>query len=68
MRKKMSRLVWALLILAGGLTAAFTPKNADALTCRQLLNECVAGCPPGDQSCGQDCQCQFLNCKGLQCN
>jgi hypothetical protein len=68
MRKKMSRLVWALLILAGALTGTLTSKTADALTCRQLLNECSAACDPQDQLCYQDCQCQFLNCKGLQCN
>jgi hypothetical protein len=68
MRKKMSRLVWALLILAGALTGTLTAKNVDALTCRQLLDQCSAGCNPQDQYCYQDCQCQFLNCKGLQCN
>lgn len=67
MRKKMFKLTGALLILAGGLVVTLTPKNAEALTCRQLLEECSAGCG-GDQACGQDCQCQFLNCKGLQCN
>jgi hypothetical protein len=68
MRKKMSRLAWALLILAGGLTAAFTPTNVDALTCRQAYNECVAGCDPADSFCSEGCQCEFLTCKGLACN
>lgn len=68
MRKKMFQLTWALLILAGGLTATLTPKNADALTCRQIFQECSAACDPQDQFCGQDCQCQFLNCRGYQCN
>jgi hypothetical protein len=67
MRKKIFRFAWALLILSGGLTAALTPKNADALTCRQQFDQCVASCG-GDQVCGQDCQCEFLNCRGLQCN
>ena len=66
--EKMFRLAWALLLLAGGLTALLTPQNVDALTCRQLLEECSAACHPEDQLCGQDCQCQFLNCKGYQCN
>ena len=68
MRKKMFRLAWALLILSGGLTGTLTPKNADALTCRELLSQCTAACDPQDQFCGQDCQCQFLNCRGYQCN
>ena len=68
MREKMFRLVWVLLLLAGGFTALLTPQNVDALTCRQLLEQCNAGCDPADQFCGQDCQCQFLNCKGYQCN
>ena len=68
MRKKMFKLAWALLLLAGGLTALLTPQNVDALTCRQLLEQCNAQCDPADQFCGQDCQCQFLNCKGYQCN
>lgn len=68
MHQKMFRLVWALLILAGGLTAALTPTKAEALTCRELLNQCSAACDPNDSLCGQDCQCQFLNCRGYQCN
>jgi hypothetical protein len=68
MRKKMLKLAGALLILAGGLAVTLTPKNADALTCRQLLDECSAACDPQDSLCSQDCQCQFLNCKGYQCN
>lgn len=68
MRKKMFRLTWALLILAGGVTATLTPKNADALTCREIFNQCSAACDPEDPYCGQDCQCQFLNCRGYQCN
>ena len=68
MRKKMYRLAWVLLILAGGLTGTLTPKNADALTCRQIFDQCVAACDPQDPYCGQDCQCQFLMCRGYQCN
>lgn len=68
MRQKMFKLAWALLILAGGLIATLTPKQADALTCRQLFDQCVAACDPSDPYCGQDCQCQFLMCKGYQCN
>ncbi len=68
MYQKMLRLVWALLILAGGLTATLTPTTAEALTCREILNQCTAACAPEDPYCGQDCQCQFLNCRGYQCN
>jgi hypothetical protein len=68
MRKKMLKLTWALLVLAGGLVVTLTPKNADALTCRQEYDACLAACSPTDQFCGQDCQCQFLNCRGMQCN
>ncbi len=68
MRKKMFKLAWALLLLAGGLTALLTPKNVDALTCRQILEQCSAQCDPADQLCYQDCQCVFLNCRGYQCN
>lgn len=68
MRKNMFRLAWALLILAGGIMGAFTPKTADALTCRQELELCGAACNPEDWYCFSDCQCQFLMCKGQQCN
>ncbi|HEV2854933.1 MAG TPA: hypothetical protein VHC97_19230 [Thermoanaerobaculia bacterium] len=68
MRKKISKLAWALLILASGLTGALTPRSADALTCREIFNSCLASCAPEDQFCGQDCQCQYLNCRGYQCN
>ena len=68
MRRRMFKLTGALMILAGGLTVTLTPKNADALTCRQLLEECSAACDPQDSFCGQDCQCEYLNCKGIQCN
>ena len=68
MRKKMSRLAWVLLILAGAVTGTLAPKNASALTCLQQLRECSAACDPADQFCGQDCQCQWLNCRGMQCN
>lgn len=68
MRKNTFRLAWALLILAGGLTGTLTPKNADALTCREILDQCMAECDPEDPYCGQDCQCQFLMCRGYQCN
>lgn len=68
MSKKISKLAWALLILAGGLTGALTPKNADALTCRQILEECSAQCAPDDWGCFEICQCKFLNCRGIQCN
>jgi len=68
MRKKMSRLAWALLILGVAVTGTLTPKNASALTCRQILEECSAACDPADWYCGQDCQCQWLNCRGMQCN
>lgn len=68
MRRKMFKLTWVLLLLAGGLTALLTPQNVDALTCRQLLEQCNAACDPANPYCGQDCQCEFLNCKGYQCN
>ena len=68
MHQKMLKLVWALLILAGGLTAALTPTNVEALTCRDLLNQCTAQCDPNDSLCAQECQCVFLNCRGYQCN
>lgn len=68
MHKKMLKLTGALLLLAGGLVASLTPKNVEASTCLQLLQQCNAGCDPQDQFCGQDCQCQYLNCRGMQCN
>jgi hypothetical protein len=49
----------------GALTDAFTSL---ALTCRQQYDECAAQCNPQDSLCFQDCQCQFLMCKGYQCN
>jgi len=68
MRKRMLKLTGALMILTAGLTVTPIPKNAEALTCRQLFNECSATCDPQDWSCAEACQCEFLNCKGLQCN
>lgn len=68
MHKKMSKLAWALLILAGALTSTLTPKNVDAQTCRQILEDCSAGCTPEDTGCYEFCQCKFLTCRGRQCN
>ena len=68
MRKKISRLAWALLILAGGLTGILAPKSADAATCLQLLRECNAGCDPQDSLCFDSCFCEYLTCRGMQCN
>lgn len=51
-----------------GLTTPLAPQNAATLTCRELLEQCSAACDPADPYCGQDCQCQFLNCRGYQCN
>lgn len=48
-------------------TDAQTP-SADALTCRQIYDECVAQCHPDDWYCPQDCQCQLIMCHGYQCN
>lgn len=68
MRKKVFKFTGALLILGGAFTATLTPKNVEALTCRQIFEQCVAACDPADPFCGQDCQCQWLNCRGYQCN
>lgn len=69
MRKKMFKLTGAFLILCGGfLASALTPKDADALTCREIFNQCIEACSPADPFCGQDCQCLWLNCRGIQCN
>ena len=51
----------------GGLEPIFLSEN-QLNSCRDLLNECSAACDPSDPFCGQDCQCQFLICKGYQCN
>lgn len=68
MRKKISKLTWALLILAGGLTGTLTPKNADALTCFQYYQQCTEQCAADDSYCFETCRCEFLNCRGYQCN
>ena len=68
MRKKMLKLTWALLLLAGGLTATFTPKNAAADTCRDDYDSCRVNCSPDDSLCFQECQCFFAACRGFVCN
>ena len=68
MRRKLTRLAWALLVLAVAITGTLTPKIAIAATCLQQLRECNAACDPQDSFCGQDCQCQYLMCRGMQCN
>lgn len=68
MRQKMSKLFGALAILAIASLGALTPKNVEALTCRQVLEECSSQCNPEDWGCYDLCQCKFLNCRGFQCN
>ncbi len=37
-------------------------------TCREIYDQCTAGCSPEDQLCFQECQCQFFMCRGYPCN
>ena len=54
--------------LPGGLPTPLNASTADHHSCTHILNECSAACPPNDPYCGQDCQCQWLMCRGYQCN
>ena len=54
--------------LVGDPEGSKNPIVSLALTCRQELELCGAACDPQDSLCFQDCQCQFLMCKGYQCN
>jgi hypothetical protein len=58
----------ALQDLGGKHQDAYSGELTAFLTCRQIYEQCVAACDPADTFCPQDCQCQFLNCRGYQCN
>lgn len=72
MRKKMSMLAWALLVLVGGLTGAFTPDHAAASyasQCSALYSQCMSECypQPPEWPCTDYCDCLFRSCMGWQC-